>query len=183
MEKNNLKTKLLKITLSIVIGLIGIAVVLIYDLDAHEYPEAKLSSPTEQSKCMAEAIYFEAGNQPFVGKMAVGNVIMNRVRSNKYPDTICNVVHQGPVRESWKKNGTYYPIRDKCQFSYWCDGRSDDPQKGSITWKESVSAAQESEFILDYLQGSTNYHAYYVSPTWAHNMQKVVEIEDHIFYK
>ena len=183
MEKNSLKAKLLKMALSLIIGLMGIAVVLIYDLKAHEYPEARLTGLTEQSKCMAEAIYFEAGNQPFIGKMAVGNVIMNRIKSSKYPNTICDVVHQGPVRESWKKDGTQYPIRHKCQFSYWCDGRSDEPQRGSITWKASVYAAQELEHTMDYLQGATNYHAYYVSPSWAHNMQKVVEIEDHIFYK
>jgi len=183
MEKNSLKAKMLKMTLSVVIGLIGIAVVLIYDLKAHEYPEARLTGLTDQSTCMAEAIYFEAGNQPLVGKMAVGSVIMNRVRSTRYPNTICDVVHQGPVRESWKKDGTFYPIRHKCQFSYWCDGKTDTPQSGSITWKESVYAAQESVNIIDYLQGATNYHAYYVTPNWSHHMQKVVEIEDHIFYK
>ena len=94
MEKNSLKAKMLKMTLSVVIGLIGIAVVLIYDLKAHEYPEARLTGLTDQSTCMAEAIYFEAGNQPLVGKMAVGSVIMNRVRSTRYPNTICDVVHK-----------------------------------------------------------------------------------------
>ena len=59
-------------------------------------------SQDQELYCMAEAIYFESGNQPFVGKMAVAEVILNRVQHIGYPDTVCDVVHQGPVKESWK---------------------------------------------------------------------------------
>ena len=52
--------------------------------------------------CMAEAILFEAGNQPLAGKVAVGEVIMNRVRSSRYPNTVCDVIYEGPVKELWK---------------------------------------------------------------------------------
>ena len=57
--------------------------------------------------------------------IAVALVTRNRVFDDRYPDTYCGVVEQGPVRESWKKNGTYYPIRHRCQFSWYCDGKSD----------------------------------------------------------
>ncbi len=145
-----------------------------------------------EAYCMAEAIYFEAGNQPLIGKIAVGQVIINRMYEPRYPNTICGVVHQGPVRESWKKNGVFHPIKFKCQFSYWCDGKSDKPKYGP-TWEDSTMVADwlatnlynTSEYHIphDYLEGATHYHATYVYPNWARHMQEVVKIQDHIFYK
>jgi spore germination cell wall hydrolase CwlJ-like protein len=138
--------------------------------------------------CLAEAVYFEAGNQPVVGKVAVASVILNRVLAEEYPDTICDVVHQGPIRESWKKDGTFHPIKHKCQFSYWCDGRSDTPKFGP-TWNDSLDIAgwitdrQRDVAVIDITDGATHYHASYVSPSWSHVMQKVVQIEAHLFYK
>ena len=143
---------------------------------------------TDEVYCLAEAIYFEAGNQPVVGKIAVANVIINRTWAEEYPDTICEVVHQGPIRESWKKDGSFYPIRHKCQFSYYCDGRSDTPKYGP-TWDDSrliaeiVIMERDFETSLDSVEGATHYHAMYVWPRWADHMQRVVQIEDHIFYK
>ena len=112
----------------------------------------------EKSHCMAEAIYFEAGNQPLVGKIAVAAVILNRVYSMDYPDSICEVVHQGPVRESWKKNGVFYPIKNKCQFSYYCDGRSDIPKFGP-TWEDCLMVAEwalQDEWFIDQVEGATH---------------------------
>ncbi len=143
---------------------------------------------TGEIYCMAEAIYFEAGNQPIAGKIAVANVIVNRTWVEQYPDTICGVVHQGPVRESWKKDGTFYPIKHRCQFSYFCDGRTDTPKYGP-TWDDSRIIAEviimEREFVsaLDPVEGATHYHATYVVPRWSNHMQRVVQIQDHIFYK
>ena len=142
----------------------------------------------EDMYCLAEALYFEAGNQPSAGKVAVGNVILNRTFAEEYPDTVCDVVHQGPVLESWKKNGTFYPVRHRCQFSYWCDGLSDTPKFGP-TWSESLDIAgwvlnqQKNIDVLDITDGATHYHASYVSPSWSKTMQKVVQIEAHLFYK
>ena len=153
--------------------------------DLHDWQPGAI---TDEVYCLAEAIYFEAGNQPVVGKIAVANVIINRTWAEEYPETICEVVHQGPVRESWKKDGTFYPIRHKCQFSYFCDGRSDTPKYGP-TWDDSRLIAEivimERDFItsLDSVEGATHYHAAYVWPRWADHMQRVVQIEDHIFYK
>jgi len=148
------------------------------------------TSKFSEEQCLAEAIYFEAGNQPYIGKLAVGNVIINRMVHMDYPQSICEVVHQGPVRESWKDDGTTYPIRHRCQFSYWCDGRSDTPRPG-VTWDESIMIAEwilskvydHQVIMLDPVEGATHYHATYVSPTWAKNMQKVVQIQEHVFYK
>lgn len=144
------------------------------------------ASVFEKIHCMAEALYFEAGNQPLVGKIAVASVIINRANSVDFPDTICDVVHQGPVRESWKKNGVYFPVKHRCQFSYYCDGRSDEPKFGP-TWDDCLIVAEwmldGDRWYLDHMEGATHYHAYYVNPKWASDLQLVAKIQDHLFYK
>ena len=66
--------------------------------------------------CMAEAIYFESRGEPFIGQLAVGQVILQRVKSKAFPDDACSVVHQG------RKYTVERPVKHKCEFSYWCDG-------------------------------------------------------------
>ena len=87
-----------------------------------------------QAKCLADNMYFEARNQGTAGIIAVSNVVLNRVISDKYPATICGVVRQGPTRESWRTRQTddpndavYHPIKHRCQFSWYCDGKPDKP--------------------------------------------------------
>ena len=74
-------------------------------------------NPT-QAVCLADNVYFEARNQGTAGWSAVISVTLNRVKDKRFPNTVCEVVKQGPTRESWKKNGTYYPIKHRCQFSW-----------------------------------------------------------------
>ena len=82
----------------------------------------------DELKCMAENIYFEGRAEPLMGKVAIGHVVMNRVASDRHPNTICEVVHEGPHRESWKTRGKdvadedrkFFPIRNKCDFSWYC---------------------------------------------------------------
>ena len=137
-----------------------------------------------QAKCLADNMYFEARNQGTAGITAVSNVVLNRVKSKMYPSNICEVVRQGPHRESWRKNGEYHPVRHKCQFSWYCDGKSDEP-KDSVTWIESIRIAdmalQSSNF--DVTEGALWYHADYIHPYWADHLEYVVTIENHIFYK
>lgn len=135
----------------------------------------------EQLYCLTEAIYFEAGNQPFVGKTAVAYVVLNRVKSDKYPGTICNVVRQGPFKD---KEGRLIPVINKCQFSYYCDGKTERPIYQSDTWRDSLLAARLSLALPDYVtNGATHYHATYVTPYWAKHLRRIVQLEDHIFYK
>ena len=79
-------------------------------------------------ECLALNMYHEARDQGSAGLLGVSSVVLNRVRDKRFPNTICEVIKQGPTRESWKKNGIFYPIRHKCQFSWWCDGKSDNPK-------------------------------------------------------
>ena len=134
----------------------------------------------QQDYCLTEAVYFEAGNQPFIGKMAVAYVVLNRVSSDKYPDDICDVIRQGPI----DKNGNLVPVLHKCQFSYYCDGKVERPDYQSPAWRDSLLAAKLSRALPDYVtNGATHYHATYVNPFWADKLRRTVQLEDHIFYK
>ena len=87
------------------------------------------------AECLAKNMYYEARNQGTAGVLAVTAVVFNRVNDSRFPNTICEVVYQGPTRESWKTRKTldkndavYYPIKNRCQFSWYCDGKSDVPK-------------------------------------------------------
>ena len=144
--------------------------------------------------CMALNIYHEAKNQSVTGQIAVGLVVINRVKDDRFPSTVCDVVMQGPVRESWKtredkelddSERKYYPIRHKCQFSWYCDGKDDTP-KERTAWELATHIAEKLLFSRSYagmLDGATHYHADYVSPKWRLDMTRISTVDDHIFYR
>jgi len=128
--------------------------------------------------CLVEALYHEARSESLLGMLSVANVILTRKESSTFPNTICKVVHQGKY---WKDN----PVRDKCHFSYWCDGR---PERftdiaGLI---KSINVAEMSLKGIQVRQtvGSTHYHASYVTPRWASNphFKSLGQLGNHIFY-
>lgn len=123
---------------------------------------------------LAKNVYFEARNQPAAGRMAVMMVTLNRVVSDKFPNTIKNVVTQGGVR------------RHRCQFSWYCDGKSDNIRDwetfNEIKYMISALLPYVSP-TLDITSGSLYYHATYVTPNWSTKMKKIIQIGDHIFYK
>ena len=119
--------------------------------------------------CLAVAIFFEARGEPYQGKEAVANVILNRVEDKRYPNSVCGVVNEHKA------------------FSYTQDGLHDDPTRHTghqdkIAWAESQEVAREA------LQGntlgitSTHYHANNVLPFWAKHYTVDGQIGDHIFY-
>ena len=135
-----------------------------------------------EAVCLAKNIYFEAGNQSKAGRLAVGLVTLNRVEMRDYPDTICGVVHQGPTYTNWK--GNTWPVKHKCQFSWYCDGKKDIIED-SKTWNEvyllAVALVQGS--VYDFTDGSSHYHNDKVHPYWADHLYKTLTIDNHIFYK
>ena len=146
-------------------------------------------------ECLALNMYYEARSQGTAGLFAVSAVVLNRVNDTRFPNSVCEVVEQGPVRESWKtrKNESlpqskrkYYPIKNRCQFSWFCDGKSDTPRNKKM-YQELLDLAKlimYNELILvDITDGALFYHADYVTPGWAKTKQKTVEIQDHIFYR
>ena len=129
--------------------------------------------------CLALNVYHEARDQPFIGQVAVAQVVMNRVYDDRYPDTVCEVVTQGPTY-SWKPD---FPVRHRCQFSWYCDGLSDKP-KDEIAWLNSLEVAEKVYYgLTDTVKGATHYHSVKVDPWWAKYKVKVRQIGDHIFYK
>ena len=145
-------------------------------------PTLAASDENGERYCLAQNIYFESANQPFAGRVAVANVAVNRSNDAQFPSTICDVVYQAKLRENWK--GNMVPIRNQCQFSWYCDGKSDEPTD-STTWMESLHIADLviSGKMPDITSGSLWYHADFVSPYWAPYLTEVVTIDNHIFYK
>lgn len=124
-------------------------------------------------RCMATAVYFEARGETVRGQVAVGQVIMTRVRSNFYPNTICGVVFQG----QWNRNA--------CQFSFACDGQTDAP-KEPRQWKTALDVARDvisGKAFLPEIAEATHYHAVYVHPDWIKDVKRIKQIGVHIFYK
>ena len=131
--------------------------------------------------CMAFNIYHEANNQSMLGQIAVGQVVMNRVEDSRFPDTVCEVVKQAVTYK-----GTDKPVLHKCQFSWYCDGKKDEPNYDS---KSSSKALKYAVVVLggnitvDFTEGATHYHATYVRPAWAKTKTRTTRIDKHIFYR
>jgi spore germination cell wall hydrolase CwlJ-like protein len=124
-------------------------------------------------RCMSTAIYFEARGESVRGQTAVGQVIMTRVRSDYYPNTICGVVFQG----QWNRNA--------CQFSFACDGNPETP-KNKKQWQTAINVAKKvisGQAYVKEVGDATHYHATYVSPPWKKLMKRVAKVGVHIFYK
>ena len=131
--------------------------------------------------CLALNTYHEAKNQSMIGQVATAQVVMNRVADSRYPNTVCEVVKQGP-----KYKGSDVPVRHKCQFSWFCDGKSDEPRRDSKEWRMAQEYARivlSGRIVLDVTEGATHYHATYVRPSWAKTKKRTTRIEKHIFYR
>lgn len=150
-------------------------------------PSITFSKLSNEVKCLADNMYFEAVGEPYIGKKAVALVTLNRVKSPRFPNSICGVVKQGIVSKWHTENtGKVVPIRDKCQFSWWCDGKPDvvyDRKAYESIYKMAKQIALNSELNYDITGGALWYHADYVAPSWRKMKVKTVKIGQHIFYK
>lgn len=157
--------------------------------------------------CLAENIYFEARAESFSGKAAVANVTRNRVEDARWPSTYCEVVTEGPIRESWKTRGkdvpdserVYWPKKHKCQFSWYCDGKKDviwanlnngqEIQGNARAWRESVQIAiyilgVGKMTVTDNTNGAVYYYAHnLVYPYWADSKTYIGVLGNHTFMK
>ena len=127
----------------------------------------------KQRHCLAIAIYFEARGEPARGQAAVAEVVLNRVASPHYPDTICDVVYQNEHR------------RNACQFSFACDGKPEtiSENKAWALAKQIAADVIAGRRRVTEVAGATSYHARYVSPYWAASMRRLARIGQHIFYQ
>lgn len=126
-----------------------------------------------QLGCLARNIYYEAGSEPFEGKVAVAQVTLNRVESGQFPADVCKTIYQ--------KNVVYEKVI--CQFSWACDRDSGRPPNNP-NYRESMEVAKKvllEDFRLPTLKEAMYYHADYINPGW--RREKVAKIGHHIFYK
>ena len=129
--------------------------------------------------CLAQNIYYESRGSNLADMAAVANVVINRAKDRRYPNTICGVVQQG------KKNADGTMKRNACQFSWYCDGKSDWPTNGDAWYKAQMIAYQmlEQGRYRGLAEGATHYHADYVNPKWAKDLTLIGRIGEHIFYR
>jgi spore germination cell wall hydrolase CwlJ-like protein len=146
------------------------------DLQKREIdPDYMTASEVEKSlDCLAINVYREAGHEPFEGKVAVAQVTLNRVNSNKFPRDVCAVVYQK----------TRFTERVICQFSWYCDSKHRNRPVNDEAYEESYRVAKMvflEDFRLESIRNALYYHADYVNPNW--KLKRIAKIGTHIFYE
>lgn len=142
------------------------------------FAHAKSCNESEQIRALALNMYHEARGEGFDAMQMVGEVTLNRVENKNFPNNICKVVYQS----DYDSKGN--PIRRSCQFSWYCDGKSDKP-KDRESWKLAV------EIATGLVRGSidligidaTHYHTKSVNPYWSNHYDRIGYYGGHVFYK
>ena len=146
------------------------------DLQKREIdPDYMTAAEVEKSlDCLAMNVYREAGHEPFEGKVAVAQVTLNRVNSNKFPRDVCAVVYQK----------SRFTERVICQFSWYCDSKHRNRPVDDEAYEESYKVAKMvflEDFKLESIENALYYHADYVNPNW--KLKRITKIGTHIFYE
>lgn len=141
-------------------------------LDASTLDALPRAAGDAEWQCLAEAIYFESRGEPISGQVAVAEVVLNRVDSPVYPNSVCAVTNQGVGSGR------------ACQFSYACDGRPDVMR----TPLSRDRAGKLARLLIDghprrVTEGATHFHATYVNPHWARHFPRTAAIGNHVFYR
>ena len=136
----------------------------------------RASTPLDQMRsldCLAQAIYYEAASESEDGQRAVAQVVLNRVRHPAWPNSVCGVVYQGPMRAG-----------GGCQFTFTCDG-SLARRPGGGAWDQARRLAGEALAGRTFagVGLSTHYHTHAVFPSWAPRLLKTAVIGAHNFYR
>jgi len=122
-------------------------------------------------QCLALAAYWEAKAEGRAGMQAVAAVVMNRVAHPEFPDSVCGVVEQG---------GETPP----CQFSWWCDGKSDVPREpGPWALAREVAAEALADALHDRTGGALFFHNTTIAEPWRIERTRTVRIGRHVFYR
>lgn len=128
----------------------------------------------KQLECLARNIYYEAGGEPFEGKVAVAQVTINRVESGLFPNDICRVIYQ--------KNVIYDKV--VCQFSWYCESPGNVKPKNTAVYREAELVARQvllEGFRLPGLKNALYFHAKHLNPQW--KRERIAVIGGHVFYK
>ena len=125
-------------------------------------------------KCLADAVYFEARGEVLKGQQAVAQVVMNRVFSGVYPHDVCGVVYQNARRHL------------ACQFTFACEGKDLNKKDEPDMWEQAKRIAKDTldgKIWLSEVGHATHYHAYWVHPSWVHEMAQLYQLGVHTFYR
>jgi hypothetical protein len=122
-------------------------------------------------RCLTDAIYYEAANEPEEGQRAVAQVVVNRIRDDHFPKSVCGVVYEG-----WQRT-------TGCQFSFVCDGSITRRHADPVVWNRLRPLAEQAlnGYVVSEVGTSTHYYATYVKPNWVRTVAQVAEIGKHIF--
>jgi spore germination cell wall hydrolase CwlJ-like protein len=170
-------TKVLLMMLALMISVFMLKWVVVDKLDKYESVESSQITTAMRERqlgCLSKNIYYEAGSEPFEGKVAVAQVTLNRVNSGQFPNDVCKTIYQ--------RNIFYEKII--CQFSWTCDRDSGTRPPNNANYRESEEVAKKvllEEFRLPGLKEAMYYHADYINPGW--KREKITKIGHHIFYK
>ncbi len=162
-----------------IVAVITSSMLLTPQVSAVENSRSLINQIERDIECLALNIYFETRAVSLADAMAVSDVVLNRVNHTSFPNNICSVVYQA------KKDSNGFPKRHKCQFSWYCDGKSDVP-KDITAWDRSRKFARDIYTYGSYVgitEGSTHYHATYVKPNWSRHLDRIARIGSHIFYR
>jgi hypothetical protein len=146
---------------------------------------SRLLSPAQQlglqgkpralaEKCLADAVYFEARGEVEKGQEAVAQVVMNRVFSGVYPHDVCGVVYQNAGRHL------------ACQFTFACEGKDLNKIDEPDMWEQAKRISKDTldgKIWLTEVGHATHYHAYWVHPSWVHEMARLYHLGVHTFYR
>ena len=140
----------------------------VLSLTLYANPSQANEQYSKEVYCLAQNIYFESRGESIRGQLAVAKVTINRTKDEDYPNTICKVVKQG------------------CQFSWICDGKSDILPVKSVAGQQALKLATQvisNTELVDITDGALYFHAKYAKPSWTKKMEKTIEIGNHIFYR
>jgi N-acetylmuramoyl-L-alanine amidase len=153
----------------------------------HE-PEPVISFTVDSNEleCMATNVYHESRGESVKGQLAVAHVTLNRVEDENYPDNVCDVVYQAKYSTWWlETKGRLVPVRWKCQFTWYCDGKSDFINKSSSAWEQAlyISTNVLTGNTDDPTAGATHYFNHHIAnPHWSKFMTEVARIDNHAFF-
>lgn len=127
----------------------------------------------DETQCLALAVYWEGKTESRTGQLAIAHTVLNRTRNADFPSTVCAVISQ--------KEGT---AKGKCQFSWYCDGKTDRPQSED-DWNMAVDVAREAmkDGSRDPTGGALFFHSTKVKPNWGAERKRLMRIGDHVFYR
>jgi spore germination cell wall hydrolase CwlJ-like protein len=145
-----------------------------HDPDAVQPFFLHAANPAEQDlavRCLTDALYYEAANEPVEGQRAVAQVVVNRVRDKHFPKSVCGVVYEG-----WGR-------RTGCQFSFVCDGsiRRRPADQAALDRLRPIAEAALNGYVVPEVGTATHYYATYVRPNWIRTVAEVAEIGKHVF--